>query len=59
MTKRVIVKTPTGTMVGYRETSQQRAARLDREAARAASALRMTKGQRRTLARRARVRTPA
>ena len=52
MTERVIHESHTGRMVAYRETDAERVERITREARRAAEALRLTKGQRRTLAER-------
>jgi hypothetical protein len=51
MTERVITDTGTGRIVSYEETAEERTRRIRREGAAAALRLRLTSGQRRTLAR--------
>lgn len=59
MAERVIFESKTGRMVGYKETPQQRAERIRKAARRAEEELRLTRGQRRTLAAADREATPA
>lgn len=49
MTERVIHKTASGSVVAYRESDDERRRRIEREAAAAAQALRITRGQRKAL----------
>jgi hypothetical protein len=52
MTERVLRDTPTGRVVEYDESPEERGQRIMREATQAGRVLRTTRGQRRTLARR-------